>query len=101
MDVHGIAHDVVAEIVGLTVCETRFDPSPGEPPRKAPAVMVAAHERVVDLPLRERSAAELAAEHHERVVEQTALLQVHHEGRARLIDLSAPDLAERRDGGVA
>ena len=54
-------------------------------------MVVAADERVVDLALRERRAAELAAEHHERVVEQAALLQVHHERRARLVDLPAAD----------
>ena len=53
------------------------------------AVVIAPDERVVDLPLRERRPAELAAEHHERVVEQTALFQVHHERCARLVDLGA------------
>src|SRR5262245_3434351 len=97
MDVDGIAHDVVAEIVRLAVGEPRLDPSAREPPGEAPAMVVAAHERVVDLALRERRATELAAEHHERVVEQAALLQIHHESRARLIDLPAPYRQHRLD----
>ena len=75
VDVHGVFDDVVAELVGLAVRVAGFDAAAGEPPREAAAVMIAADERVVDLALRERRAAELAAEHHERVVEQAALLQ--------------------------
>ena len=89
VDVHRVLHDVVAELVGLAMGVTRLDAAAGHPPREAAAVMVAADERVVDLPLRERRAAELAAEHHQRVVEQPALLQIHDQRRARLIDLAA------------
>ena len=81
----GSFDDVVAEVVGLAVREAALDAAAGHPHAEVPAVMVAA---VVafECALRERCAAELRAEDHERIVEQAALLQVRHETRGRLVD---------------
>ena len=52
VDVHRIADDVVAEVVGLTVRVAGLDAAAGQPPGEAPAVMVAAEVRL-ELALRE------------------------------------------------
>src|SRR5712692_7458476 len=41
MDVDGIAHDVVTVIIGFSICDPRFDATPGHPDREATWVVVA------------------------------------------------------------
>ena len=51
--------------------------------------MIATDQRVVDIALGERRTAELAAEHHQRIFQQAALLQILDQTRRGLIDLLA------------
>ena len=52
---------------------------------------------VVDVPLVERSAAELAAPDDQRVAEQAALLEVFDQRGARLVGVAVLDFKLRRD----
>src|SRR3954454_20415291 len=84
-----ILRDVVAEVVGATVFHAALHATAGEPDGKAAAVMVAAHAGIAKLALAENSSAEFGVEEHQRVLEQAALLEIVHEGRRRLIDITA------------
>ncbi len=66
-----------------------FDAGAGEPDGEAAAVVVAAHAGVAECALAINSAAELGEEHHERVFEQAALLQVVEQCGGGLVDVVA------------
>ena len=76
--VHSALDGVDAVLVGGAVAETVLDAGAGEPHRVAGDVVVAA----VDA-LGGRHAAELAAEEHERLVEQAAPFEVGQQGGSR------------------
>jgi hypothetical protein len=69
--VHGIAHGVVAELVGFAKCERAFHAAARTSHGEAPRVVVA----TVAI-LRNRQAAKLAAPHDQRRVEQSAPSQI-------------------------
>ncbi len=71
---HDIAHSLVAEVIGRPVNMTRLESAAGQPEGKSVPVMIAAI-----IPLRNRETAEFSGPEHDRLVEQAALLQVHHE----------------------
>src|SRR5204862_6819867 len=82
VNTHGVADDVVAEIVGFTVRDPRLDTTTGHPDRKAARMMVASIIRGAGfLPgarIRELSIdrpSKFAAKHHKRVVEHAAPFQ--------------------------
>ena len=79
-----------AEFVRFTVDVAGFHTTTGDPEGEGVDVMVAADGVAI---LSHRCAAELATPNDERVVEQSALLQVQHQGGTRLIDIAA-DLLE-------
>ncbi len=72
----------------------------GEPDGEAAAVVVAAHAGVAECALAENSAAELGEEHHERVFEQAALLEVFQQRGGGLVDVAALVGQLPRDGDV-
>jgi len=80
VDVHRVLDDVVAELVGLAVDEPRLHAAAREPHAEVAAVVIAP-EVGLQRSLCERRPAELGAEDDERVVEQSALLQVAHQRR--------------------
>ena len=88
--------DVVAEVVGRAVDQTRLDAAAGHPHREAARMVIAAVVGRGQLALRIAGAAELAAPDHQRVVEQAALLQIGDQRGARLIGLAALPLMPRR-----
>ena len=91
VDVDGLLDGRVAELVGGAVDLAALDAAAGEPDRKAPVVVVAAHARLAARELDGRRAAELAAADHQRLLEQPALLEVGQQRRDGLVAL----LAER------
>ena len=96
VDVDGVFGWVVGEVVGLAVGEAALHAATGHPDGEDVGVMVAAERfLVVDVPLAERSAAELAAPDDQRVVEQSALLEVFDQRGARLVGVAALDFKLR------
>src|SRR5260221_2615241 len=90
VNVDGILDDVKAELVRRAVSQPALHAAAGQPHRVSARMMIAA-ERTAERGIRldHRRAAEFAAPNHERVVEQAALLQVHHQRRARLVGRAA------------
>src|SRR5262249_8526112 len=84
VDVDGIGGQVVAVLVGRAVGNARFEAAAGQPDGEA-ARMVIAAERAGQVALPEGGAAELAAPDDERVVEQTAALEIEDERGAGLV----------------
>src|SRR5204862_8215008 len=86
MDVDRVLLDVVAEFVGLAEGEAGLHAAARHPDREAARVMVASDVfPVVEIALREYRAAELASPDDQRVLEQPALLEVHHQRRRVLV----------------
>jgi hypothetical protein len=84
-----ILDDVVAEVVGAADGDARLDAAACEPHRERAGMMVAAEEFRAVARLVHRCAPELAAPHDERVVEQTALLQIGEQAVYRPVGLAA------------
>ncbi len=82
--------DAKAEFIGFAVDDSRLGSAAGDPHRKGVDVMVATHGIAH---LAHRRAAKFASPNHQRVVEQTALLEIEYEGGAGSIDVAA-DLIE-------
>lgn len=74
--VHWITCDVVAIIIRLAKRHARPDAAAREPDRETSRMMVAAVVLLREIPLAIDRASELATPHHQRVVEQAALLEV-------------------------
>ena len=74
VDVNGIAHDGPADLVRLAVYLPAFDPAAREQHGECVRVMIATGDvlRVARAILAERRAAEFAAPHDERLIEQSA-----------------------------
>src|SRR5262245_45073748 len=82
---HGVARDVVAEIVRLAYCDSRADAPAGKPDRKTARVMIASVIGLGQLALRIDGATELPAPDDQRVVEHPSLFQIHNQRGGRLI----------------
>src|SRR5262249_50545058 len=88
MDVDGVRDNVVAEVVGGAVDDSRLDSPAGQPHGEAaamvvPAVVVAVAALAVDCP------AELAAPYHQGVFKEAAALQVNDQRGLGLVDVVA------------
>src|SRR5206468_2970964 len=88
VDVHRVLHHVVAVIVRFPVGEPWPDAPASHPEGETTTVMVAAVVVLGERALAVDGAPELAAPNDERVVEQSAGLQVLNQGSARLIDVA-------------
>ena len=86
VDFDRVDRDVVTVGVGLTVRRARLDAAARQPDRIAARVMVATEALFRELALAVVCAAKLAAPDHQRVVEQTATLEIDEERRDGLID---------------
>ena len=99
VDVDRVGRDVPAEVVGRAVDRAPLHAAAGQPPRVRLAEVIATG-RCRRRTLSERRPPELAAPDDERVVEQAAILQVLHEGRARGIRVAALPLELREQVAV-
>src|SRR5687767_8581284 len=81
--------DIVAKLVGASIREPRLDAAAGEPHGKAAGMMIAAEVVVRERALAVSRTPEFAAPNDQRVVQQTALLKIHHEGGGALVGFSA------------
>ena len=84
-----VGDDVVAEVVGLSVDGPGPDSAPCHPDGGAARVVVAAVVVRRQLPLRVASSAELAAPDDQRVLQETAALEVEHQGCGGAVGLLA------------
>src|SRR5215510_7708059 len=84
---HGIARDVVAEIVRLAYCDSRIDSPAGKPDRKTARVMIAPVICLGQPALRINGATEFTAPDDQRVVEHPSLFQIHNQRGGRLISI--------------
>lgn len=82
---NGVFGNVVADVVGRAVGQARSDSAAGQPHREGVGMMIAADEtlfeRVADIVLHHRRAAEFVALDDERVVEHAALLEIGDQAR--------------------
>ena len=85
----GIASDVVAVIVGLTMCHPATNSSPCHPDRETARMVIAAIVRGAEVPLTVDGPSELATPDDQRVFEQTSLFQVANQCRTRLVDIAS------------
>jgi len=90
--------DVVRELVGLAIAHATLNSTAGEPDGKASRVMIASVIFGRQFPLAVNSSSKLAAPHDERVVEQSALLEVENQRGGGLIGIFA--LTANRFGQV-
>src|SRR5262245_33378067 len=84
---HGIARDVVAEIVRLAYCDSRVDAPAGKPDRKTARVMIAPVIGLCQPALRIDGATEFPTPDDKRVVEHPSLFQIHNQRGGRLIGI--------------
>ena len=89
MHMHGIFGHVVAEVVGLAVTGAGLHAAAGHPHGEATRVVVASGFRAVPFALAGDAAAEFAAPDDERVLEQSASLEVLDQRRAGLVRVTA------------
>lgn len=89
VDVHGIFDDVVAEIVGFAVNDTRFNTAAGHPNREAARVMVAAVICFRQCALAVDRAAEFAAPDDQSIIKHAALFEVFEQSGTALVDIAA------------
>ena len=90
VDVNRVFDDVEAELVGRPESDPRLDPAARHPHRESLRVVVAseaASERGAGLDHGRPS--EFATPDHKRVLEESALLQIHHQGGGGLVDLES------------
>ena len=98
VDVHGVLGHVVTEVVGGAVGEAGLDTAAGHPEGEGLDVVVSP---VALAALGHGGSAKLAAPDDERIFEQAALLQVHHQRRRGLIDQSGGSIAVRKVNPMA
>ena len=91
-----VARHVEAEVVGRAVDVAGLHAAAGEPHREASVVMVAA----VVAALHHRRAAKFSAPDHERVFQQSTLLEILHEGGAGAVGVAAVLLQIPREVAV-
>src|SRR5687768_3055383 len=93
VDGNWLLGNVVANVIGRTVSESRFDSAAGQPHRKAMRMVVAANEPLLafrmHIVLHHGGAAKLAAPHDQRFVQQAALLKINDQPGDRAIGLAA------------
>ena len=80
VDVNWILDDVVTEIVGLAVTDSRLDASASHPDRKTLGMMIATVVRLGQFTLRVIRTAEFATPNDQRVVQHASLLQIQNQG---------------------
>src|SRR5262249_39054394 len=76
VDVDGVADDVVGEVVGFAVDDAGADAAAGHPDRETARMVVAAVVLARERALAVDGAAELAAPDDQRVLQETALLEI-------------------------
>ena len=81
VDGHRLVDRLVAVLVGLSVADAWPKSTASHPHRESEGVVVSTIS-----PLRERRPAELTAEQHDRLIQQSACLEVGEERRDRLVD---------------
>ena len=86
---HRVFHDVVREIIGLSVFEAALHAAAGHPHCEAAPVVIAPRAWVAKSALAIRGTAELRREDHECVFEHAARLEVLEHCRRRLVDVAA------------
>ena len=89
VEVHGVAGDVVAEIIGGAMGDAGLDAAAGHPHTKIARVMIATVVLASEFALTINRAAKFAAEDHQRVIKHAALFEVFDECGGRLIDIHA------------
>ena len=89
VNMNWILHDVVAVIIGRTITDPWLESTAGHPHGKAAAVMIATIIVVRKRALRIDCTSELAPKNNQRIFEQSALFQIHHKRRTRLIHILA------------
>ncbi len=87
--VDGVFHDVVGEVVGLAVFETGLDPAACHPHGKTAAMVVAPVVVLGQFSLGVNGSPEFPAANHNGVLEQSALLEIAHQSRSRLVHVLA------------
>ena len=88
-DVDGVLDDVIPEFARFAVDEVRLDPAAGHPNRETARVMIASVIGGGEFALGIIGASKFAAPDDERIVQQTALFQILHQGGAGTIRLEA------------
>ena len=76
---HHVFHGVVTQFIGRAIGHPTLDPPTGKPDRVTLDVMVPS------VPLGHRRPPKLAGQHHQRVLEHVALLEVHQQGPGALV----------------
>src|SRR6266545_5646780 len=89
VDVHGIFHDVVTELIGVAVADAGLDAAAGHPDRIAAPVMVAAVVVFFDFALAIDRAPEFTAPDNQCVVQQAALFEVFDQRGGGLVGVAA------------
>src|SRR5262245_47805804 len=84
---HGIARDVVTEIVRLAYCDPRVDSPAGKPDRKTAGVMIAPVIGLGQTALRINGPTEFPAPDYQRIVEHSSLFQIYNQRGGRLISI--------------
>ena len=92
LDVEAVGHRGAAQLVGLADAGAAPDPAPGHPHREAVGVVVAAGSLGV---FGRGLASELAAPHHDRLLEQARALQVLEQAGNRLVGAAGVVLVVR------
>src|SRR5207249_4992722 len=89
VNVHRVSRDVVTKIIRLAVADAALYSAAGHPHREAAPVMIATVIRRVEFSLAVGGAAKFSAPDHQRVIEQSALLQIFDERGAWLVHVAA------------
>ena len=97
VDAGHVLHRLVAELVGLSVVEGLFDAGAGEPHGEPRRVVIAAAGAL----LKCGHASKFGDEHHERLGQQAAALEIREQGGNRLIEDRSVDAVLLDEGLVA
>ena len=85
----GLSRDVVGEVVGRPVNSAVLNAASGHPDGKAARMMIAAVVCRCEFPLRINRSTKFTSPDNERVVKQSSLLQVFHQGSRGLVGVAA------------
>jgi len=100
VNMHRVASNVIAEVVGFPIGDTWLDATTRHPDRKRPRVMIPTVGFLGEDALAIHATAKLAAPDDQSIVEHAALLQVLHECRLCLVDILGLALDSARQSGV-
>src|SRR5882724_7081063 len=78
-DVHRVFHDVITEVVGLSVRDSGFTASASHPHSEAARMVIASVVFLGKAALAVDSASEFAAPQDQRIIEKSAPLQIGHQ----------------------